>query len=254
MSILNNINIIYSDIKNTYQKRYQEGLKILNAFLIILGIRVIIIGLNNLFINNQGSLQYIIFYLSTSLLIIGLEVGMIKLLFNSIDQIIKSQYEIFNYFYLLKKYFLGLFLFYFIMGISLLPGLIYIIIRSNYEIFNIIQNSLDDIYFQQLISSYFNEYDLLIIILLILIPAIYSMVRLCFWNYCLIDKNISGLSAILKSFKITRKKELEIILYFFIFLILNIIGILTILGMLFTIPMTYLFFAKYYRLLNQDFK
>jgi uncharacterized membrane protein len=140
------------------------------------------------------------------------------------------------------------------MGISLLPGLIYIIIRSNYEIFNIIQNSLDDIYFQQLISSYFNEYDLLIIILLILIPAIYSMVRLCFWNYCLIDKNISGLSAILKSFKITRKKELEIILYFFIFLILNIIGILTILGMLFTIPMTYLFFAKYYRLLNQDFK
>ena len=254
MSILNNINIIYSDIKNTYQKRYQEGLKILNAFLIILGIRVIIIGLNNLFINNQGSLQYIIFYLSTSLLIIGLEVGMIKLLFNSIDQIIKSQYEIFNYFYLLKKYFLGLFLFYFIMGISLLPGLIYIIIRSNYEIFNIIQNSLDDIYFQQLISSYFNEYDLLIIILLILIPATYSMVRLCFWNYCLIDKNISGLSAILKSFKITRKKELEIILYFFIFLILNIIGILTILGMLFTIPMTYLFFAKYYRLLNQDFK
>tara|TARA_B110001454_G_scaffold70944_1_gene69037 strand:- start:299 stop:1063 length:765 start_codon:yes stop_codon:yes gene_type:complete len=254
MSILNNINIIYSDIKNTYQKRYQEGLKILNAFLIILGIRVIIIGLNNLFINNQGSLQYIIFYLSTSLLIIGLEVGMIKLLFNSMDQKIKSQYEIFNYFYLLKKYFLGLFLFYFIMGISLLPGLIYIIIRSNYEIFNIIQNSLDDIYFQQLISSYFNEYDLLIIILLILIPAIYSMVRLCFWNYCLIDKNISGLSAILKSFKITRKKELEIILYFFIFLILNIIGILTILGMLFTIPMTYLFFAKYYRLLNQDFK
>ena len=254
MSILNNINIIYSDIKNTYQKRYQEGLKILNAFLIILGIRVIIIGLNNLFINNQGSLQYIIFYLSTSLLIIGLEVGMIKLLFNSMDQKIKSQYEIFNYFYLLKKYFLGLFLFYFIMGISLLPGLIYIIIRSNYEIFNIIQNSLDDIYFQQLISSYFNEYDLLIIILLILIPATYSMVRLCFWNYCLIDKNISGLSAILKSFKITRKKELEIILYFFIFLILNIIGILTILGMLFTIPMTYLFFAKYYRLLNQDFK
>ena len=254
MSILNNINIIYSDIKNTYQKRYQECFKILNAFLIILGIRVIIIGLNNLFINNQGSLQYIIFYLSTSLLIIGLEVGMIKLLFNSIDQIIKSQYEIFNYFYLLKKYFLGLFLFYFIMGVSLLPGLIYIIIRSNYEIFNIIQNSLDDIYFQQLISSYFNEYDLLIIILLILIPATYSMVRLCFWNYCLIDKNISGLSAILKSFKITRKKELEIILYFFIFLILNIIGILTILGMLFTIPMTYLFFAKYYRLLNQDFK
>jgi len=254
MSILTNINIIYSDIKNTYQERYQECLKILNAFLIILGIRLIIIGLNNLFIDNQESLQYVLFYLATSLLLIGLEVGMIKLLFNFIDHKIKSQYEIFNYFHLLKKYFWGLFLFYLIVGVSLLPGLIYIIIKSNYEIFNIIQNSLDDIYFQQLISSYFNEYDLFIIVLLTLIPALYSLVRLCFWNYCLIDQNISGLNAILKSFQITRKKELEIIFYFFIFLILNLLGILTILGMLFTIPTTYLFFAKYYRLLNQDFK
>jgi len=185
---------------------------------------------------------------------IGLEVGMIKLLFNFVDQKIKSQYEIFNYFYILKKYFLGLLIFYLIMGISLLPGLIYIIIKSDYEIFNIIQNSIDDIYFQQLISSYFNQYDLFIIVLLIFIPAIYSLIRLCFWNYCLIDNNISGLSAVLKSFQITKNKELEIIFYFFIFLIFNLIGILTILGMLFTIPTTYLFFAKYYRLLNQDSK
>jgi len=254
MSILNNLNRIYLDIKKTYQVRYQECLKILKAFLIILGARLIVIGLNNLFVNNQVSLQYIIFYLATSLLMIGLEVGMIKLLFNFIDQKIKSQYEIFNYFYLLKKYFIGLFLFYLIIGISLLPGLIYIIIKSNYEIFNIIQSSIDDIYFQQLVSSYFNEYDLLIIVLLMFIPMIYSLIRLCFWNYCLIDKNISGINAILESFQITRKKELEIVLYFFVFLIFNLIGILTILGMLFTIPTTYLFFAKYYRLLNQDFK
>ena len=127
MSILNNLNRIYLDIKKTYQVRYQECLKILKAFLIILGARLIVIGLNNLFVNNQVSLQYIIFYLATSLLMIGLEVGMIKLLFNFIDQKIKSQYEIFNYFYLLKKYFIGLFLFYLIIGISLLPGLIYII-------------------------------------------------------------------------------------------------------------------------------
>ena len=254
MSILNNINTIYLDIKNIYKKRYHDCLKILNAFLVILGIRFIIIGLNNLFINNQQSLQYIIFYLSTSLLMIGLEIGMIKLLFNFIDKKIKSAYEIFNYFYLLKKYFFGLLIFYLIMMVSLLPGLIYIIIKSNYEIFNIIQSSIDDIYFQQLISSYFNIYDYFIIVLLMIVPAIYSLIRLCFWNYCLIDQNISGISAVLKSFQITRKKELEIIFYFFIFLIFNIIGILTILGMFFTLPSTYLFFAKYYRLLDQDSK
>ena len=81
MSILNNLNRIYFEIKKTYQVRYQECLKILKAFLIILGARLIVIGLNNLFVNNQVSLQYIIFYLATSLLMIGLEVGMIKLLF-----------------------------------------------------------------------------------------------------------------------------------------------------------------------------
>ncbi len=254
MSILNNINIIYSDIKKTYQEQYLQCFKIFNAFLIIIGIRVIIIGLNNLFINSQESLQYIIFYLTTSLLIIGLEVGMIKLLCNFIDKKIKSQYEIFNYFYMLKKYFLGLIVFYLILGISLLPGAAYIVIKSDYEIFNIIQHSIDDIYFQQLVSSYFNQYDLLFIVILLFIPAIYSLIRLCFWNYCLIDQNISGLTAILKSFQMTKNKELEIILYFFIFLIFNLVGVLTIFGMLFTIPTTYLFFAKYYRLLYQDIK
>ena len=62
MSILNNINTIYLDIKNIYKKRYHDCLKILNAFLAILGIRFIIIGLNNLFIDNQQSLQYILIF------------------------------------------------------------------------------------------------------------------------------------------------------------------------------------------------
>ena len=254
MNILNNFNIIFNDIKNIYQTRFNEFINVLSAFITILLIRFIIIGLNNLFINDNYSIQYFVFYIATSILMMGLEIGLIKLIFKFIDSNIKSQFEIFNYFHLLKKYFFGLLIFYFIMMVSLLPGLIYIIIKSNYEIFNIIQSSIDDIYFQQLISSYFNIYDYFIIVLLMIVPAIYSLIRLCFWNYCLIDQNISGISAILKSFQITRKKELEIIFYFFIFLIFNIIGILTILGMLFTIPTTYLFFAKYYRLLDQDSK
>ena len=73
MRIFNNINIIYSDIRNIYQNQYHQCIKILNGFFIILSIRFIIIGLNNLFANSQTSLQYIIFYLATSLLMIGLD-------------------------------------------------------------------------------------------------------------------------------------------------------------------------------------
>ena len=250
MSIFNNLNIIFNEIKSTYKLRFQESLKMLNAFLIVLGIRFIIMGLSNLFINDEYSIQYILFYFSTSLLMMGLEIGMIKFYFKFIDNKIKSQFEIFNYFYLLKKYFSGLLFFYLIIAISLIPGLIYLIIKTNYEILNIIQNSIDDVYFQQLVSSYFTPFDVIVITSLILIPIIYIMTRLCFWNYLLIDQDISGLEAIIQSFKITKYRELEIILYFGIFIILNLFGILTIFGMLFTIPTTYLFFAKYSRLLK----
>lgn len=252
MNIFNNLNIIFNEIKSAYQLRFQESLKMLNAFLIILGIRFIVMGLSNLFVDDGYSIQYIVFYFSTSLLMMGLEIGMIKFYFKFIDNKIKSQFEIFNYFYLLKKYFLGLLFFYLIIAISLIPGLTYLIIKTNYEILNIIQSSIDDIYFQQLISSYFTPFDIIIITSLILIPLIYIMTRLCFWNYLLIDQNISGLESINQSFKITQHRELEIMLYFGIFFILNLIGILTIFGMLFTIPSTYLFFSKYSRLLRSQ--
>ena len=93
----------------------------------------------------------------------GLEIGLIKLIFKFIDSNIKSQFEIFNYFHLLKKYFFGLMIFYFLLFLSIIPGLIFMAVKTNYEILSIIQNSIDDIYFQQLISSYFTNLDFLLL-------------------------------------------------------------------------------------------
>ena len=123
-------------------------------------------------------------------------------------------------------------------------------VKTNYEILSIIQNSIDDIYFQQLISSYFTNLDFFIIAILTVTPLLYVTIRLCFWSYSLIDQNTLGSHAIQHSLQLTKGKELEIILYFIIFLIFNVIGVITIIGMLITIPSTYLFFAKYYRLLK----
>lgn len=250
MNILNNFNIIFNDIKNIYQTRFNEFINVLSAFITILLIRFIIIGLNNLFINDNYSVQYFVFYIATSILMMGLEIGLIKLIFKFIDSNIKSQFEIFNYFHLLKKYFFGLMIFYFLLFLSIIPGLIFIAVKTNYEILSIIQNSIDDIYFQQLISSYFTNLDFFIIAILTVTPLLYVTIRLCFWNYSLIDQNTLGSKAIQHSLQLTKGKELEIILYFIIFLIFNVIGVITIIGMLITIPSTYLFFAKYYRLLK----
>ena len=76
---------IFNDIKNIYQTRFNEFINVLSAFITILLIRFIIIGLNNLFINDNYSIQYFVFYIATSILMMGLEIGLIKLIFKFIE-------------------------------------------------------------------------------------------------------------------------------------------------------------------------
>ena len=92
----------------------------------------------------------------------------------------------------------------------------------------------------------------LILLIIILIPAIYVSIRLSFWSYFVIEKEIQGYAAIKKSYYITKNKEFEILCYFFIILIFNLLGLISIVGICFTIPITYMFLCKYYRLLVEQ--
>ena len=105
-------------------------------------------------------------------------------------------------------------------------------------------------YYGELIDSFLNMNDVLIIIIIITIPIIYLTIRFCFWSFYIIDKQFSPVSALKASWALTNNQELNIFSYTLLILIFNFLGAISIIGLCFTAPLSYLFFCKYYRYLS----
>ena len=125
--------------------------------------------------------------------------------------------------------------------------MIYVFIKYGIEFFDVLANAILDPYFQELASSYFNLTELLFIIILFSMPAIYLTVRLFFWSYFIIDKNLNGLESIKKSWLLTNNRTTEIIIISIGLLFFNFLGALLIIGICITIPISYLFICLYFR-------
>ena len=254
ISILTNLYITYNQIKLFIVGDTKKFISIISAFLLVFLIRSSLAIIDTLFIANEFPIQRIIFILSTSLMIMGLEIGFTKCIFHILDNKKIFISNIFNYFHLLGSYILGTLIYYCSISVGIIPGFLYLYSKYSGESINIMYTSIGDPYFQELISAYFNSLDLLILLFIIVIPAIYISLRLSFWSYFVIEKETSGIDAIKRSYTITKNKELEIICYVFLILIFNILGLLSIVGICFTAPLTYMFLCKYYRLLAEDLK
>ena len=249
ITILKNLSIVYNQIKTRITSDTKSLISLISAFLIVFLIRSMLAIMDTVFIVDEYPVQRIFFIMSTSLLIMGIEIGFTKFLFYQVDKKSKSLLIIFNYFHVLGKYLTGTALFYLCVFIGVIPGFLYLYIQYGHEFINIVYTSWGDQYFQELVSAYFNINDILIVLILILIPAMYISIRLSFWSYFLIDKEYSGIKSITSSYYLTKNKEIEIFSYLIIILIFNLLGLLSIIGICFTIPITYLFLCKYYRLL-----
>ena len=249
--IFNNFKIIYTNMKESYINNFNIFLSVISGFMIVFLIRSMLAIIDTIFVVDEYPVQRFLFIGSTTLMIMGLEVGFTKFIFLIIDKRKPSLGKIFSYFHLLGKYVFGLLMFYFFILLSVLPGFIFLYIKYNGEIINLIYNSIGDPYFQELISSYFSLFDLFILVIIVMIPSIYVSIRLCLWSYFVIDKEMDGYNAIKQSLNLTKTKELELICYFCIILIFNFFGILSLIGICFTIPLTYVFLCQYYRLLSR---
>ncbi|MDC1050600.1 hypothetical protein OAQ87_00195 [Candidatus Marinimicrobia bacterium] len=254
MIILNNLKSIILEIKLMYAEDTNKIILLISSFLLVFLIRSLIMMVDSIFVIDEYSIQRIIFIISTSLLIMGLEIGFTKLIFIIIDNNQSKMSDVFNYFHLLGRYISGLFLFYLSISIGLLPGILFMYWKTKGELISIFFNSINDPYFQELVSGYFSATDLLILIIIILVPGVYLSLRLCFWSYFIIDKEITALNAIKKSLYLSKDKEFEIISYLLIILLFNLLGLISIIGICFTIPLTYLFLCKYFRMLNRNLK
>ena len=125
--------------------------------------------------------------------------------------------------------------------------MIYVFIKYGIEFFDVLANAILDPFFQELASSYFNLSEFFLNLSIFSIPAIYITIRLFFWSYFIIDKNLNGFEAIKKSWSITDNRTTEIIIFSIGLLFFNFLGALLIIGICITIPISYLFICLYFR-------
>ena len=248
-NIFSTYKIIYNQIIDYISNNTKLLISIISGFLLILIIRSILPIMDTIFIQEEFPVQRIIFILSTSLLIMGMEIGYTKFIFEFIDNKEKKINYIFNHFHILGKYLSGLFYYYLLLFVFSIPVLVYIYINYGIELFDVLSSALLDPYFQELATSYFDFQELLFIILLFSIPAIYVMIRIFFWSYLIIDQGQTGLNSIKMSWKITKNKNLEILIFAISLLFINLLGALTIIGICITLPLSYLFVCLYFRYL-----
>ena len=248
-NIITTYKIIYHQLVDYTTSNSKTLISIISGFLLVLIIRSLLAIMDTLFIQEEFPIQRIVFMLSTSLLIMGLEIGYTKFIFEIIDHKERKLGFIFSHFDILGKYVSGLFFYYLILIVISLPVLIYTYIKYGIEIFNIFSSALLDPYFQELATSYFDFKELLYISILFSIPVIYIMIRIFFWSYFIIDKELSGINAIQKSWQLTKNRNYEILFFGIFLLLINIIGALTIIGICLTLPLSYLFVCLYFRFL-----
>ena len=107
------------------------------------------------------------------------------------------------------------------------------------------------------ITAYTREeitYAVMVFFLLI-IPALLLYLRLQFSNYLIIDRKMEVGSAIIHSFRMTKGYLWLIIITLIGVVFLNILGIIMLfLGLLFTIPMSFLVIIILYRTLDQNYQ
>ena len=253
-TLMSHFKSVYNRIREFYFKNPQNLISIISDFLLDLIIRFILLSIDTIFLADDYSAQYIIFLVSTWLLVTGIEIGYTKFIFNKIDNKTVKISDLFNYFDILPRYILGAFLNLIIIFASILPAIIFVYYKYGPQLLTTIFDSINDPYYKELIDSYFNSSDVIIIFSLILIPLIFIQLRLCFFNFYIIDKEDSVINAMKKSWIISEHYILNILIYFLIFVAFNLLGMLTIVGIFFTAPISYLFFCIYFRFVNNNLK
>ena len=192
MNILSNAKIICKDLKTIYSDNYKIFISIISGFMLIFLIRSLLALLDALFAIDEYPVQRILFMLSSTCLIIGLEIGFTKIIFNALDAKKILIHNIFNSFHLLGKYLQGLLCFYGLVFIAIIPALFFLYSQSSGNFFSMLYHSMEDPYFQELVFSYFDLKNVLIVVLLLVVPVLYLCIRLFLWSYFVIDQELTG--------------------------------------------------------------
>ena len=114
-----------------------------------------------------------------------------------------------------------------------------------------------DLFNTQLFLPFFMGWLVYVIIvgagtLLLILPGIYLAIKLQFWAYLVIDKNMNPFDALKKSWDMTRGKFWKLFGLIIVLCAINLLGVLVLLvGLFITIPLTFVAMASIYRQLSK---
>ncbi len=126
---------------------------------------------------------------------------------------------------------------------------------------DVMKPGLNTMYMDFLKQDYSNVYTTkeilyaVMVFFLLTIPAVLLYLRLQFANYLVIDRKTEVGSAIIQSYRMTKGYLFYIVLVMLAILLLNILGLIMLfVGLLFTIPMSFMVVILLYRSLEQNYQ
>lgn len=102
--------------------------------------------------------------------------------------------------------------------------------------------------FKNLVGSIFAGIAFVAGLILLVIPGIYIAVRLQFFSYYIVDKNVGIMDAFKMSWELTKNGKLNLFLFDLLLVVINFVGALLLgLGLLITVPLSLVAMTLLYR-------
>ena len=179
------------------------------------------------------NIQFILFRLASNLFGMGLTLGSIRIILDVIGGVETKIENLFNSFQLLIPY-IGAYLL-FSLGMLLLFIPFSRLIISTDSGLKLVESFLSgdiDVLVQLMAYSINFKY-----LFLYFIPCFYMWIKIQFFPYFIISKEMGSIEALKKSYEITDGQEVTLILFFMTLIMINLVGIIPLgLGLVFTIP------------------
>jgi len=111
------------------------------------------------------------------------------------------------------------------------------------------------LFFRYLFASFLYGLITLLGFVLLIVPGIILLIRLGFFDYLIVDKNSTIIESLKRSWEITRGNTWNLFLLYFLFALINILGVLALIfGLFWSIPTTMVAEAFVYRKLSSQLK
>ena len=179
------------------------------------------------------SIQFILFKLASNLFGMGLTLGSIRIILDVIGGLETKIENLFNSFQLLIPY-IGAYLL-FSLGMLLLFIPFSRLIISTDSGLKLVESFLSgDINGLVQLMAYSINFNYLFLYFL---PCFYMWIKIQFFPYFIISKEMGPIEALKKSYEITEGQSINLVLFFMILIMINLIGLIPLgLGLVITIP------------------